>query len=506
MEKMASCDAFIVPLPLLAEFPSSHDMVAKGSTVASAVDVKCTEIIMVPAYVCSSRRLAFNQSDTKRLFKTSNGQVDLITDTTTGRQFIIKRSLVCPLAQGEFVDPYRELLTIAYLRLQDSTTHESDFVQLLDDLNVLLANQQNANISTDVTSESSASSSVAPHPHLTHVLHTWFDENYLWSLYEYHAGGDLLTYILENQQRVQSSDPVIHHNSMCQMLRLFQQLCDAVQYLHQRNVAHLDISPENICLSSDHVTATLIDLDVAHCMPVPVLMENNVTDVASNLTSQLYRYDVRQFSLIPIPTTICKVQDEINLPILDESQAHRVQSVPLPFAGCICPDTVQPCIVTQTQLKHNSITQKKIQTSQHLKETQLCEPICQTLASPGKKDYQCPELISSKAWNPFQADVWSLGVVLYVMMTGCPPFKLAHVSDGRFNCIVSGSWLHNHQNVYVGSYHPWRVRTWGPAPHRNTDGRILALIDEMLKPLSVRCSLEHVIHTVAQLVHDIAIN
>lgn len=58
---------------------------------------------------------------------------------------------------------------------------------------------------------------------------------------------------------------------------------------------------------------------------------------------------------------------------------------------------------------------------------------------PGKEGYMSPELLSNcLGWNPVMADMWSLGVILFVFLFGVPPFKVAHSSDARFRYVFSG--------------------------------------------------------------------
>jgi serine/threonine protein kinase len=41
----------------------------------------------------------------------------------------------------------------------------------------------------------------------------------------------------------------------------------------------------------------------------------------------------------------------------------------------------------------------------------------------GTPSYISPELIAGKHYNPFKADVWAFGVLLYYMATGYFPFR-----------------------------------------------------------------------------------
>jgi serine/threonine protein kinase len=57
----------------------------------------------------------------------------------------------------------------------------------------------------------------------------------------------------------------------------------------------------------------------------------------------------------------------------------------------------------------------------------------------GKLMYAAPEIVSQHdEVDPFATDLWSVGVVLFVMLVGLAPFKWAHPSDKRFSSISKG--------------------------------------------------------------------
>ncbi|KAG9404452.1 hypothetical protein AC1031_004658 [Aphanomyces cochlioides] len=53
----------------------------------------------------------------------------------------------------------------------------------------------------------------------------------------------------------------------------------------------------------------------------------------------------------------------------------------------------------------------------------------------GKSFYMAPEMYTQQFYAPGVADVWSLGVMLFIMITGSPLVQKAHVSDNAFQFI-----------------------------------------------------------------------
>lgn len=68
---------------------------------------------------------------------------------------------------------------------------------------------------------------------------------------------------------------------------------------------------------------------------------------------------------------------------------------------------------------------------------------------PPQKGYMAPEIVSKKDYFGPPVDVWACGIILYVMMAGCFPFRspdektlYAKIQNGTFeipDCISTGA-------------------------------------------------------------------
>jgi len=57
---------------------------------------------------------------------------------------------------------------------------------------------------------------------------------------------------------------------------------------------------------------------------------------------------------------------------------------------------------------------------------------------PGKMHYMCPEIYNKQKYSPFSADLYSCGVMLFIMLIGTFPYNIPDETDERFKMIVGG--------------------------------------------------------------------
>ena len=65
----------------------------------------------------------------------------------------------------------------------------------------------------------------------------------------------------------------------------------------------------------------------------------------------------------------------------------------------------------------------------------------------GKHNYMSPEVLAnSDPFDGFAIDLWAAGVILYIMLTGFPPYDQANRTDQRFELIVTGRLMEQLKN------------------------------------------------------------
>lgn len=65
----------------------------------------------------------------------------------------------------------------------------------------------------------------------------------------------------------------------------------------------------------------------------------------------------------------------------------------------------------------------------------------------GKHNYMSPEIFANTDnFDGFAIDLWAAGVILYIMLTGFPPYDQASMTDQRFELIVNGRLMEQLRN------------------------------------------------------------
>ena len=225
------------------------------------------------------------------------------------------------------------------------------------------------------------------------------DEYFHYLITEFVPAGDLYSMLTSFPQ---------HRLTEGQARGLFRQMVLGVKYLHVRNVAHLDMSLENMTIDMDDCVR-IIDFGVSALHP---------------FTPTAYQTNYFSFPSASSP---------ISFPSSISSPNGNNSSNP----ASTTTNSTSPTQPGST----NSTTQSASDFTPHPHRSFLCKPVKELYAKPGKIRYMSPELFQGLPWDAYANDVFSLGVILYSLLTGRPPFQQAEASDVWFHVIYSGQWL-----------------------------------------------------------------
>ena len=100
------------------------------------------------------------------------------------------------------------------------------------------------------------------HPNIVSLIEDFEDENYIYLVMEYYKGGDLFSYIDENDK----NQKILSEKTIAKITKIIAQ---SIQYLNYFGIVHRDLKPENIVfgIKDDISSLTLIDLGVAVTLP-----------------------------------------------------------------------------------------------------------------------------------------------------------------------------------------------------------------------------------------------
>jgi serine/threonine protein kinase len=74
----------------------------------------------------------------------------------------------------------------------------------------------------------------------------------------------------------------------------------------------------------------------------------------------------------------------------------------------------------------------------------------------GKPNYISPEVLrGGEPFDGFAVDLWSCGVVLFIMLVGLPPWDVARVEDPRYRTVVRQGGLERMLHSWHRPVSPW---------------------------------------------------
>ena len=300
------------------------------------------------------------------------------------------------------------------------------------------------------------------------------DEYFHYLVTEFVPAGDLYSMLTSFPQ---------HRLTENQARGLFRQMVLGVRYLHVRNVAHLDMSLENMWYV--HTT-------------------QHTTHSYSSLSAVLAHFRMAAhpcwLSSLCCLLCLCSLDMEDSVRIIDfgvsalhpfTPTAYQTNyfsfpsaSSPISFPSSINSPTnpaQSPTHSTTTSSSTNG-TGTSDSFTPHPHRSFLCKPVKELYAKPGKIRYMSPELFQGLPWDAYANDVFSLGVILYSLLTGRPPFQQAEATDVWFHVIYSGQWL----NPNIRKQSSAHVYTHLSEP-------ALQLINFILKPQERRPTCEQIL-------------
>lgn len=215
------------------------------------------------------------------------------------------------------------------------------------------------------------------HPNIVGIREVLMSNSHLYLVLEYAGGGELFTKIATQGKL---SEKVAK--------RYFKQIMEAVKFCHNLYVCHRDIKPENILLDTND-NVKIADFGFASIMePEPGSDRSSLSD--SSLTLG----------------TICE----------DTVDTSTIQTL-----GDFVPDGKNPT-QPKNQNKFRNLPSKRMQ-----KMSTMC----------GTTQYMAPEIVNRDSYRGDKADIWSCGIVLFVLVAGYLPFD-SHDTEIVIHKIKSG--------------------------------------------------------------------
>eukprot|EP01002_Notosolenus_urceolatus_P015976 NODE_921_length_1687_cov_11.693529_g754_i0.p1 GENE.NODE_921_length_1687_cov_11.693529_g754_i0~~NODE_921_length_1687_cov_11.693529_g754_i0.p1 ORF type:complete len:505 (+),score=130.91 NODE_921_length_1687_cov_11.693529_g754_i0:80-1594(+) len=348
------------------------------------------------------------------------------------------------------------------------------------------------------------------HPLVARLIDVFENSEAFFMIMELVQGGELLAK-LEKKTRFQEDEA----------RKYFAQLVSAVQYCHSQGVAHLDLKPDNVLLGGeDGDTVKVVDFGLAFLLQRDHDKFHEVRGTYEYLAPEiLHEADInmlqQMFNYITCGSSSCKNPALVLLP-------EDRKGLCFTHAGegsCSRPSCPYDKATGSVFCSHHKCP---VPGCAEGKSSRM--GACEThLRAPpgGKPGLAMNHEITCTGYLPFPADIWSMGVILYYMVTGKYPFNgpnkaevFRSIQNGRFSkdheCFKRSPQLldiiekmltmdpKSRPSADALSHHPWLRIQIGREQLDQSVKKVSALTTGTSSaPASAKCDLSHPNHRFA---------
>jgi len=278
------------------------------------------------------------------------------------------------------------------------------------------------------------------------------DETTHYLVTEYVPGGDLFQLLIA-QPNNNVNEPTARS--------MFRQLCLSVRYLHALSIAHLDLSLENVCVDQSNpkfkLTPKLKLIDFGLAVQHPAYAgDRRGCIVTKNTHARLFG--------------VKKTEEE------EKMARANPRSRICKCTACQPPHPDDQALAASGRMRF------------------LCAPVCGAVwGKPGKIGYMSPEAYMGRAWDAFASDMYALGVILYSLLVGRPPYDKPDINkDVWFQAIYTGRWLNRNIRAQPSA-----------AVYAHLTPSAASLIDMLIAPQINRPSIDQVLQHPWMLMADV---
>ncbi|XP_070985929.1 serine/threonine-protein kinase ULK3-like isoform X2 [Oncorhynchus clarkii lewisi] len=255
------------------------------------------------------------------------------------------------------------------------------------------------------------------HPHIVQLKDFQWDSENIYLILEWCSGGDLSRFI--HSRRLLPE----------RVARLFlQQIACALQFLHNHNISHLDLKPQNILLSG----SVLKLAGTAHCQ-VPqshlhtVFLMVTFLSLLISCISSPWDCDMNHScEIIAVPIFLrLLVAPSLHFSVVTfkmmECNSCSTESCIRGFCNAATSITRCITVLTEASLVHFALKHFCPMLLSDFGFASYMSPWDEQSALRGSPLYMAPEMVCRRQYDS-RVDLWSVGVILYETLFGRAPF------------------------------------------------------------------------------------